>query len=390
MKTVLPLTQKQSYYALGKKMLIFYTLSIMGFVSCNKDKDIVAVPAANIPATTTTIPTPVTPAVSYTNTFNPSITFSNYTYNSGTAKNFIGKLYPSTLVGKAFFSEADANYVYFKNDSLFLTETGKTKIIAEKFLNIDLLFTDSINYKKSFTLVYDQFLTNKVIAHKGAFVKLGLPENSLAALKQAFVIGTQGSEFDVHLTLDKVVVVSHDDVFGGISIEKSTYQELCAKKLSNGETIPTLLSFLTATVTQNRTRLDLEIKQSVISNAAGIELTDSVLSLVNRTKAQAWVRYTSYGSDILAHIAKVDVTSTTEYLSGTLSATQLKGLGITGMDFSYDIYQKNETLIADARKNGLFLSSFTINDPVVMLWWLSKNPDGIVTDQPELALQYSK
>ena len=48
---------------------------------------------------------------------------------------------------------------------------------------------------------------NLVIAHRGAWKTQGLPENSIASLKEAIRIGCYGSEFDVQFTLDGVAVI---------------------------------------------------------------------------------------------------------------------------------------------------------------------------------------
>lgn len=96
---------------------------------------------------------------------------------------------------------------------------------------------------------------NIVIAHRGAWKKNNLPENSIAALKQAIKLKCYGSEFDVHMTSDSILVVNHDPEFLGIKIETSTYDELLQKSLSNGEKIPTLSNYLKAGMKQKRPSL---------------------------------------------------------------------------------------------------------------------------------------
>ena len=88
------------------------------------------------------------------------------------------------------------------------------------------------------------FAKNKVIAHRGAWKAQGLPQNSLASLREAIRLGCEGSEFDVWMTADEVLVVNHDGDFMGMEIEHSTYQQLLAQKLPNGEPIPTLREYL--------------------------------------------------------------------------------------------------------------------------------------------------
>ena len=105
---------------------------------------------------------------------------------------------------------------------------------------------------------------NMVIAHRGAWKTQGLPENSIASLKEAIKLGCYGSEFDVHLTKDDVMVVNHDKDFMGIDIETATYEELLTKELSNGEKIPTLKAYLEEGLKQNKTKLILEIKKFLL------------------------------------------------------------------------------------------------------------------------------
>ena len=88
------------------------------------------------------------------------------------------------------------------------------------------------------------FNTNKVVAHRGAWKVSGNPQNSIAALKEAVRLGCEGSEFDVWMTGDGVLVANHDPDHMGVPVETSTYQELLEKKLPNGEGIPTVEEYL--------------------------------------------------------------------------------------------------------------------------------------------------
>ena len=51
---------------------------------------------------------------------------------------------------------------------------------------------------------------NIVVAHRGAWKNLQLPENSIASLRQAIKLNCTGSEFDVHMTADDSLVINHD------------------------------------------------------------------------------------------------------------------------------------------------------------------------------------
>ncbi|MEY3644697.1 MAG: hypothetical protein RLZZ207_1392, partial [Bacteroidota bacterium] len=89
------------------------------------------------------------------------------------------------------------------------------------------------------TLAQSTFIQNKIIAHRGAWKAQNLPQNSIASLREAIRLGCEGSEFDVWMTSDEVLVVNHDHELQGMDIETSTYEQLLTKTLSNGEKIPT-------------------------------------------------------------------------------------------------------------------------------------------------------
>ena len=97
----------------------------------------------------------------------------------------------------------------------------------------------------------------RVIAHRGAWKNTGLPENSIAALKQAIALGCYGSEFDVHMSSDSVLFVHHDPMIQSVYLEKTAAAQLETLKLGNGENLPTLETYLRAGEFQQATRLVL-------------------------------------------------------------------------------------------------------------------------------------
>ena len=77
------------------------------------------------------------------------------------------------------------------------------------------------------------FEDNMVVAHRGAWKKNKLPENSIASLKQAIALKCTGSEFDVRMTAYDSLVINHDPHYNKLFIEKTNYAELLAFPLSN-------------------------------------------------------------------------------------------------------------------------------------------------------------
>lgn len=358
--------------------------------SCTKSQ---VIPAPVV--TTPPIVTHSTPAIKYIYTSNPEITLSSYLvpYNlDNENKTFVGILYGSK--SKTYsFAGYDNLYVHASHDSLFLTRGGFSRLFSEKKLDINILATDdSVTYSKPVTLYTNEFVKNRVIAHRGAYLLLGYPENSIASLKQTFALGCERSEFDVHLTLDKVLVICHDDTYGGYTIEKATYAQLNKTKLANGENLPLLKDFLLETIKQRKTGLDLEIKPSVVSKTRGLETGDSVLSLVHQLKAQPWIHYISFDYDILKRLRTTDPSTQCAYLvfgTGDAPINRLIADGI-GMDYCYNDLVINK--ITDRLNNcvnaGIYVSVWTVDVQVQMSEVLSVCPkiSAIVTNRPELAL----
>ena len=75
------------------------------------------------------------------------------------------------------------------------------------------------------------FAENVVIAHRGAWRANNLPQNSIAALREAIDMGCAGSEFDVRMTADDSLIVTHDSDYAGLPIEVNTYGELSKTRL---------------------------------------------------------------------------------------------------------------------------------------------------------------
>lgn len=223
---------------------------------------------------------------------------------------------------------------------------------------------------------------NVVIAHRGAWKKNALPENSIASLNEAVRIGCHGSEFDVHMTADSVLVINHDADFLGLHIEKSTYQELLSKKLSNGESIPTLEAYLKAGMKQKTTKLILEIKPSKAGAENDKILTTKVVAMVVKLKAQPWVDYISFSYDILKKVKELQPEANVAYLAGDAPLEKLKQDGFYGADYQYGVYKKGEWF-AKAKELGLTINAWTVNAEPEMKWLLDSKIEFITTNEPE-------
>lgn len=232
---------------------------------------------------------------------------------------------------------------------------------------------------------------NPVIAHRGAFKKNGFPENSLASLKEAFRLGCAGSEFDVRMTADDSLVINHDPNYNKLQIEKANYAALVTQPLSNGEKLPTLREYLLAGKAAGKgTRLIVEIKPSDISKSRAQIVTDKVVKLVEELDLKKQVAYISFDYDVCKRIHVLDAAAHCQYLNGDKSPDELKADGINGLDYHFSVFQKNPTWAASAKKNGLVLNAWTVNDATTMRSLLNQGFEFITTNEPEMLFEEMK
>ncbi|HMG90466.1 MAG TPA: glycerophosphodiester phosphodiesterase family protein [Chryseolinea sp.] len=246
--------------------------------------------------------------------------------------------------------------------------------------------TSTGQLSRTFRIVKDDFIRNKVIAHRGAWKNTGSPENSIAALKHAITMGCEGSEFDVHMSADSLPLINHDNSIQGVSIAKTNSSELLTMKLANGEMFPTLENYLIAGMEQTKTKLILEIKPSELGKESSIALTRKVVSLVEKLHAQAWVDYISFDYDACKEVMKLAPYAKVAYLRGDKTPTELAADKFFGLDYNFSVLQKNPDWLQDAKSRKLTINVWTVNDKPALEAFLKQNVDFITTNEPELLL----
>lgn len=234
------------------------------------------------------------------------------------------------------------------------------------------------------------FADNPVVAHRGAFKKNNYPENSVAALKEAIRLGCSGAEFDVRMSADDSLLINHDPTYNNKEIEVTNYHALAQLKLMNGENLPTLRQYLIeGSVNNKHTRLVLEIKPSSSKERAKT-IAEKVVALVKELNVASYIVYISFDYDILKKILEIEPDANTQYLNGDRSPLQLKADGIKGADYHFSVFQKHPEWISSAKENNIILNAWTVNEPVLMDWFLSHEFDFITTNEPELLLEKIK
>jgi glycerophosphoryl diester phosphodiesterase len=232
--------------------------------------------------------------------------------------------------------------------------------------------------------------TTKVIAHRGAWKNTNVPQNSLASLHHAARLGCYGSEFDVHMSADSGLYVSHDHVIQEVAIEKSTAAQLEAVVLSNGESLPRLEEYLRQGKKLNKMRLVLEIKPSQLGKERSLLLAQKCVDMVRKTKTRSRVDYISFDYDVCKKVKALDPNAQVTYLNGDKSPEQLRADGLDGMDYNQGVYKKKEEWIPQAQRQKLTLNVWTVNTKEAMEWFVQRKFDYITTDEPETLLELTR
>ena len=316
-----------------------------------------------------------------------SVIISNYTFSSKSSQ--VGTLHSNSAEKVSFKVRGKSAKMFFIQDNK-LSIRSKYIIPDVKWYDLDIQAkAGSFKVTQNFRIVNDQFNINKVIAHRGAWKNTDAAENSIAAMQHAIRMGCQGSEFDVHMSADSVLVVNHDPTIQGLIIASSTASQLGNLKLSSGENMPTLEAFLKAGLNQNNTKLVLEIKPTT-NNARALQLAERVVEMVKNLKAQAWIDYISFDYNICLEIQRLDPYARVAYLNGDKSPSVLAADKIWGFDYHFSVLQKNEPWIAEGKQKGLTINAWTVNEEAMMKWFLDRRVDLITTNEPELLFKIVK
>ncbi len=228
----------------------------------------------------------------------------------------------------------------------------------------------------------------KVIAHRGYWKTEGSAQNSLRSLEKAAEVKVYGSEFDVHLTADNVLIVNHDNDIQGKRIQTSTYAELKDLKLPNGECVPTLEQYLLkAKEKANRNvRLIFELKPHETPER-NREAARRCVEMINQMKLAKRTEYISFNLDACKELIRLAPKADVYYLNGELSPKELKEMGFAGLDYHYKVLQKHPEWVQQCKVLKLKSNVWTVDDPAVMREMRDKGVDFLTTNQPEEALQ---
>lgn len=239
-----------------------------------------------------------------------------------------------------------------KQEPVPVVPSNELLIMKRTIIFILFLSVISCNEEESLTKLEAQ---KYVIAHRGCCQLPSLPENSRASLREALSLQVYGTEFDVHQTADGVLVINHDDFFYDKKITTTTFKELLDYKLSNGETIPTLIDFFDIfKESSRRVKLIVELKNCDVKR---------VVNLVNEYGIQNDVRYISFSKDYCNQLVQQSLGEYVLYLNSELSPIEVKDLGYGWICYNESVYNLHPKWLQEATDMGLIpCALWPVND----------------------------
>ncbi len=225
----------------------------------------------------------------------------------------------------------------------------------------------------------------QICAHRGFWESeaAAKAQNSLASLKAAQDNMFWGSEFDVHLTSDGMVVVNHDPVYHLTDIQKHSYKQLSAKgTLPNGEALPTLDAYLEQGKASN-SMLVLEFKKQYSREHAN-RLQDLCIQALK--EKDLWdpsrVMFISFDYEACKRMAQLAPGFTVQYLEADKAPAAVHKDGIGGIDYHYSAFRRHPEWVAEAHALGMSVNAWTVDSRSDMEYLVGLGIDCITTNKP--------
>ena len=253
-----------------------------------------------------------------------------------------------------------------------------------------MLLTSCGNVQKSGQQVYEG---TGVVAHRGYWNcdEGGHATNSVAALKCAQDHGFWGSEFDVNMTKDEVLVVFHDGSVNGMRFEQHDFADFSEVKLPNGESIPTLEDYLLQARKCKTTKLVFEMKPHSTPEVEdrAIELSLQQLKKYHLLKPER-VMFISFSIHACRRFVEWAPGIDVQYLGTDIRPADLAKDGIMGIDTYMGVFANDSTWIKEARDNGMSVNIWTVDNDNDIRRFLPMQVDHFTTNEPERAREVLK
>ena len=239
----------------------------------------------------------------------------------------------------------------------------------------------------------NKFNGTGIVAHRGFWncEEAGYAKNSIASLKCAQEAGVWGSEFDVNMTADSVLLVFHDGKIDGKKIEKHNHEDFKYFRLKNGEHIPTLEEYLEQAKKSPETMLVYELKKHSCPEVEEVFVQLSIQKLKEHSLLDpSRVMFISFSKYMCERLSVLLPEFDVQYLNGDLKPKNVKKAGINGIDYNHSILQIQKKWVGKARRLGMSTNSWTVNKEHDMKAILKMKIDMLTTDNPLQARELMK
>lgn len=235
-------------------------------------------------------------------------------------------------------------------------------------------------------LVLTSFGQTRVIAHRGLWTPSGSAQNSITSLRLAAESGCYGSEFDVQLSRDGVVVVNHDEATDdGTVISMHDWSDLQGKTLKNGEQLSLLSAYLDEGKKHPGTQLILEIKAQPTPEAED-QITAAAVNLVNERGMGRQVEYISFSWRVCCRLRQLLPQAAVYYLNSDKTPMEVAQAGLTGIDYDYNVVFKHPEWVEQAHRLGMKVNVWTVDKRDDLKHAIDLGVDFITTNQPQAAM----
>ncbi|MDI6723904.1 MAG: glycerophosphodiester phosphodiesterase family protein [Methanobacterium sp.] len=212
----------------------------------------------------------------------------------------------------------------------------------------------------------------QIIAHRGA--SYFEPENTLRSIKRAIEMNADYVEVDVRMSKDKELIIMHDaDISrttnGTGLVKDKTLLELKEYDAGNGEEIPTLDEVLETV--KNKIKLVVEIKEpgteeKIVEKIIANKLKDTII--------------TSFFHKAVKNVMDSDINAGIIFVGQPVNVGQMASAANANIIFPSYRYM-DEELVKDAKRYGLSVYPWAIDDPEIFEKFVRMNVDGIVTNK---------
>jgi len=225
-----------------------------------------------------------------------------------------------------------------------------------------------------------------ITAHRGYWncEEAGYAENSIKSLELAQKNHLWGSEFDVHITSDLVLVVHHDAKINGKSIHTHDFADFKDYRLKNGEKLPTLDEYLSQGE-KGGTVLVFELKPQIDKAHEDYMVDKSVEALkAHGLYDPKKVIFISFSRNICERIAALCPGFTNQYLEKDLTPDEVLAKGINGIDYHMNAFKEHPEWVEQAHKNKMSVNVWTVNKKEDIQKMIDLGVDCITTNEPLL------